>query len=261
MRPYESAAHFDRELSLAAEIQRSMLPAALPALDGYSFWVLWQPAFQVGGDIYDFQMLPSGELFLLVGDVAGKGIPAALGMVSLAGMVPAVLQQTGSDLTSFLRTINTYMCRCASRGGRFATLLAATLDPEAHRLMLVDAGHEAAFIRRHDGRLENLCPSRRSLPLGVLANVEAEAVEFELRPGDVVVMATDGITGATSSVGAEYGAARLAETVALAQPDAAGLGEAVWRNVKTFVGSLAVQDDATLICFSRDLPKAIVRQS
>jgi len=242
-----------REFELAAEVQRSMLPDTVPTASGYSFWAWWQPWSHVGGDIYDFHTLPSGEIIMLVGDVAGKGLAAALGMASLAGMVPLALEQTGADLTRFASALNRSFFRWASRANMFATLLAAALDPVAHQLGVLSAGHGSGLIRRKDGTLEDLYPIEQTgLPLGVSGESSYEAVRFEMNPGDAVVITSDGVMNAVNATGEEYGIPRLKEVLACTEPHAGRLGEAVLAGVNAFTGGRQMEDDVVVVCFARE---------
>src|ERR1700687_1593648 len=119
----ELSAKIQMNIELAADVQRSMLPLSVPTVPGYSFWVHWQPELSVGGDIYDFQVLKTGEILVLAGDVAGKGLAAALSMVSLAAIIPIVLEQTGNNLTEFVSALNKSVHRWLSRVDRFVTLI------------------------------------------------------------------------------------------------------------------------------------------
>jgi phosphoserine phosphatase RsbU/P len=241
-----------RELELAVEVQRSMLPERLPTARGYSFWVSWQPASSVSGDLYDFQILKNGEILFLAADVAGKGFPAAIGMASVAGMVPLVVDQAGADLPAFVSVLNTMVYRWASRANRFVTLIAVALDCVAHRMRVVNAGHRAGVIRHHDGVLENLCPDRHTgLALGVTGKSRYSELEFRLGLGDAVVIVSDGITNSTNANGEVYGTSRLFEAVPRTEPEAAKLGEALLANVRAFMGTGELQDDIVVICIAR----------
>src|SRR5262249_42030838 len=110
------------------------------------------------------------------------------------------------------------------------------------------------LLRRQNGTVEDLCPNQFSgLPLGVMARPDFQSITFELGPGDVVVMASDGITGAVNDSGHKYGSSRLNEIVEQSDPQAMNLGEAVMTSVKTFTGGLQIRDDVVMVCFSREL--------
>src|SRR6516225_4492740 len=102
MADLDFAAKMERELQMAAEVQWSMLPAAVPEVPNYSFWACWEPALPVGGDMYEFCRLPTGEILVVVADVGGKGLAAAIGMAALAGVVPVLWEQHSPNLTRFV---------------------------------------------------------------------------------------------------------------------------------------------------------------
>lgn len=247
MRDIESVA---RDMELAAEAQRSMLPQTLPVVPGYSFWVYWKPAHTVGGDMYGFHTLPTGEILLLVADVAGKGLVAALGMASLVAMVPLALEQAGADLPRFLDVLNrTWRC-----DGRFVALVAVALDPVAHRLRVANAFHPTGLICRYDGTLENLCPREEAgTPLGVFEGFTYTSQVFEMLSGDAIVIASDGVTNAVNATAEEYGTSRLTQVLGRTEPQAKSLGEAVLVDVNAFTGELGFQDDVVIVCCSRTL--------
>jgi sigma-B regulation protein RsbU (phosphoserine phosphatase) len=206
----------------------------------------------VGGDMYDFYTLETGQVLLLAADVAGKWFGAAMGMASLAGMIPLVLEQTGADLTGFVSALNKRVFRWASRVNRFVALIAVVLDPAAHRLRVVNAAFPTGIIRRHDATLENLCADQEAgVPLGVLGESHYREVAFALGPGDAVVIASDGIINATNATGEVYGSSRFNEVLARTEPVAEKLGKAILGSVKSFTGALRVDDDVVMVCFSR----------
>jgi len=173
-----------------------MLPDSVPLLPGYSFWAAWEPDFFVGGDLYDFQTLPTGEILMLVADVAGKHIPASLGMAFLAGMIPFAVEQTGADITKFVAALNDGFFRWTTRTDRFVSLVAVALNPVTHQFRMVDAAHTGpAIIRRRDGTVASLCSTQHAgFPLGVAKGLSYEALSFHVRAGDSILIASDGIT-------------------------------------------------------------------
>ena len=243
-----------RELQLAADVQRSMLPNTLPVVPGYSIWAWWQPAFEVGGDLYDIHVLTTGEILIVLADVAGKGLAAAMGMASLAATIPLLLQHAKADLTAFVGALNKSVARWATPVDRFVSLMAVLLDPVRHELNVVNAASSGpALIRRQNGSIENLADDQHAdFPLGVLDAIQYRVVQVAVEPGDFVLITTDGITNSANVAGEEYGTMRLLDALARASPPAGKLGEAVLESIGAFVGIPRVQDDATMVCFGRD---------
>ena len=111
MRNYKSLEHMQLDLNDAVAVQRAMLPVTVPSVPGYSFWVSWEPDLPLGGDLYQFHTLSTGEVLAVIGDVSGKGIPAALAMASVSGLIPFVFEHSGVDLTRFISSLNRSICR------------------------------------------------------------------------------------------------------------------------------------------------------
>jgi sigma-B regulation protein RsbU (phosphoserine phosphatase) len=178
------------ELSRAAEIQADLLPGKAPVLDGWDLAARCVPASKVGGDFYDWQYLPRETLSLTVGDVMGKGIPAALLMAS----VRAVLRAGGprGSPAAAVQTAATVLADDLSRSGAFITLFHAQLELATGRLRYVDAGHGYVRLWRAGGGIEKL--PAKGLPLGVLDDEVYEEGIVTMHPGDVLLIYSDGLT-------------------------------------------------------------------
>lgn len=180
------------ELLRAAEIQADLLPGESPELDGWELAARCVPSREVGGDFYDWQQLTPGLLSVTVGDVMGKGMPAALLMTSIRVVLRAVGRYSFPAWT--VQTAAATLASDLTRSGSFVTLFHAQLDLTTGRLRYVDAGHGYVLFRRADGRHETL--PARGLPLGVLDDeVYAEGV-VTMEPGDVLIIYSDGLTQA-----------------------------------------------------------------
>jgi serine phosphatase RsbU (regulator of sigma subunit) len=180
------------ELGRAAEVQADLLPPNDPVVPGFELAARCVPAGEVGGDFYDWQQLSPTLLGLTVGDVMGKGIPAALMMATVRAALRAAALQNGpaSAMQTAARTLDQDLTRFRS----FVTLFHAQLDVTAARLTYVDAGHGYVLFRRADGTLEELRPW--GLPLGILTDEVYEEGSILLNPGDVLVVYSDGLTEA-----------------------------------------------------------------
>jgi phosphoserine phosphatase RsbU/P len=179
------------ELARAAEVQAELLPRETPKLPGFEIAARCLPAREVGGDFYDWQQLP-GTLSLTVGDVMGKGMPAAL----LMATVRAVLRAVGSQHSpsSAVQFASRALDRDLARSNAFVTLFHAQLDLSSARLRYVDAGHGHVMFLRADGSFEELKPW--GLPLGVLSDEQYAEGTVEFEPGDLLVVYSDGLTDA-----------------------------------------------------------------
>lgn len=185
---------FNRDMEIAAQVQLSFLPSAPPTLEGYEFADFYDAAQSIGGDYFDFVRLPDGRIALIIGDVAGKGIPAALLMARLHASVRYHLFSALSA-DKAITSLNAEMSNCAL-GYRFITLSIAVLDPVRHEVQLASAGHLPPIVRR-DGRPAEFVGHRESgMPLGVMAEQTYGSLTIPLEPNDTIVFYTDGITEA-----------------------------------------------------------------
>jgi phosphoserine phosphatase RsbU/P len=230
-----------RDEADARLVQRSLLPQALPAPDGYQLSAAWRPAQGYGGDCYDVAPLESGLLAVSIADVAGKGLPAALVMSNLQAAVRAFGDGAASPRDVCTR-VNRLLCRHMI-SGRFVSFCYARLDCDSRRITWANAGHNPPLLLRDDGTVDCLAPS--GLVLGVQEDATYDERTLELRPGDRLVFYTDGITEAMTADGEEYGEARLVES-ARRHATVPALSDALLSDVLAFTGG-ALQDDATLI--------------
>jgi sigma-B regulation protein RsbU (phosphoserine phosphatase) len=197
----------EREMQVAAEIQRQILPKGAPAVAGYQLVGWNRPARQVGGDYYDLLALPDGRVELVVGDVSGKGIPAALMVSTLHSALRLLLDQAGFG-PSLLERMNRHILE-SSMANKFITLIIAELEPWSGVLRYLNAGHNPGFLVRTDSRVEEL--SAGGVPLGLLPDSRYQPREVMVEPGDVVCFYSDGITEALSIDDEEFGNERLIE--------------------------------------------------
>jgi hypothetical protein len=210
----------ERDLQLARQVQFSLLPAECPAWPGYQFFAYYQSAHEVGGDYYDFVELPNGRLAIVVADVAGKGVSAALLMAKLAGELKYHLSCDSPRVA--VARLNASLCDSAS--GRFITLLLAILERATHRLTVINAGHLAPLLRRRSGAVEAIGAAQRGVALGILPGREYAEVQADIEPGDAWFVFTDGFTEAINSRDELYGVVRITEQLARPPSGAHGWG-------------------------------------
>jgi serine phosphatase RsbU (regulator of sigma subunit)/pSer/pThr/pTyr-binding forkhead associated (FHA) protein len=239
-----------REMELAKEVQRGFLPSRFPTVPGYEFHACYEPASSVGGDYYGFVELPDQRLAITLGDVSGKGMPAALLMARLSSDIRfAALTERdpGSAVTSVNRSIGE-----AAMSDRFVTLLYMVIDLKSHTLWVVNAGHMPPIIRRSGGAIEELGEDVAGLPLNVSPDPDCrfEAAVTKLGPGDLVVAYTDGVSEAASPSGELFGIARLRSIVSGSRSPQAAVTEAV-SAAHAFAAGGRQGDDITLLCFAR----------
>lgn len=180
------------ELRRAAEVQLSLLPDRPPVVEGFEVAAYCLPARQVGGDFYDWQIAADGSLNLMLGDVMGKGMPAALLMATVRAAVRAVAAHHAP--IESLTVVERVLADDLERSSSFVTLFLARLTSADGRVSFVDAGHGLAFVVRATGVVQRLGP--RSLPLGVLTGSSFEPGSVTLDPGDALVVFSDGLPDA-----------------------------------------------------------------
>ncbi len=239
----------ERDLELARRMQRALLPARPPQVPGYVFFDYYQSARQVGGDYYDYVELPDGRFAVIVGDVAGKGVSAALLMARLSADVRFMLASE-ADPAVAVEKINNGFAN-ADWQDKFVTMIVAVVDPMSHKLSLVNAGHMAPLLRRKGGTVEEVGEEEAGLPLGVASDMSYEAVHRELEPGDFVTVFTDGFSEAMNESRDLYGLERLMEQVSSSAVSVGDLGQHILDDVNKFVDGYAQSDDMCLACFGR----------
>lgn len=240
-----------RELAFAREVQHGFLPRTSPSVPGYEFWSYYEAAGEVGGDHYDFVPLPDGRQAVVVADVSGKGVPAALLMARVSSDAKVALVLHPDDPAKALTALNRTVCE-AELYERFITLSASVLDPRTHRVRTASAGHMSPIVRRRDGStVEPVTDHERSFALGVMPNAEYRCVEFELAQGESVVAYSDGISEAMNVQELQYSTARLRERIGALNSSAAEVGDAIVRDVRAFASGRPQHDDMTLVIFRR----------
>jgi serine phosphatase RsbU (regulator of sigma subunit) len=239
----------ERDLDLARRMQRALLPSQPPEVPGYCFFDYYQSARQVGGDYYDYVLLPDDRFAVIVGDVAGKGVSAALLMARLSSDVRFLLASE-ADPAKAVEKIN-FGFSNTDWQDKFVTMIVAVVDPKLHRLSLVNAGHMAPLLRRNGGVIEAVGEDTAGLPLGVAADMRYEAEHRTLEPGDFVTIFTDGFSEAMNAERDLYGLERLMEQVATSAVSVNDLGKHILEDVSKFVDGYAQSDDMCLACFGR----------
>ena len=196
----------ERELRVAREVQRELLPRAAPPVAGLELAGVCRPAIAVGGDYYDYLQDRDGRLGLVIADVSGKGVSAALLMASLQASVRSRFP-TAETPGSLAADLNEALLGSSS-AARYATAFVATFDRETRRLAYTNAGHLPAILVRGQ---ETARGDEGGMPIGLFEGATYETDARTLAPGDLLALFTDGVTEAPAPDGEEFGAARLAE--------------------------------------------------
>jgi len=238
-----------RDMELARQMQRTLLPSKPPQVPGYFFFDYYQAARQVGGDYFDYVPLPGGRYAVIVGDVAGKGVPAALMMARLSADVRFSLASE-PDPAKAIQQINEGFAH-HDWSDRFVTMIAAVLNPKSGELIMINAGHMAPLLRRRGGTVEEIGEDAAGLPLGVATGYEYQAYRHVLEPGDVVTMFTDGFSEAMNGERELYGLQRLKDQISAPAGNMADFGRQILDDVRDFVNGVDQSDDMCLVCFGR----------
>src|SRR5215217_462684 len=202
----------EQELRVARSIQHASLPKEVPQLQGWKISPYYRPAREVGGDFYDFHLLPEGRLGLVVGDATGKGVPAALVMSTTCGMLQLAAQSLDSSSPGeILSRVNEALFARIPQN-MFVTCFYAILDPGSASLSYANAGHDLPYLRRRGGDCEEL--RARGMPLGLMSKMSYEEREAPLGEGDSVLFYSDGLVEAHDPKGEMFGFPRLRALVA-----------------------------------------------
>jgi serine phosphatase RsbU (regulator of sigma subunit) len=238
-----------REMEAATQIQRSFLPGERPQVPGFQFFDHYVSAGQVGGDYYDYVPLPDGRLAVTVGDVAGKGVTAALLMARLSATARFCLA-TAPTPAAAVGQINAAVKR-ACGDGRFITLVVGVIDVRAHAITLANAGHPPPLRRRADRTVEEVGAGVAGIPLGVFDRPYDE-ITVPVEPGDLFVLYSDGVTETRNPQGDLYGPERLRAVLRQVSTNATEAGEAILADVQRFADGRPPGDDLTLVCICRE---------
>lgn len=236
-----------RALKLAGTVQQRMMPRAVPAMGALDVHGACVPSKELGGDFYDLFELRGG-LGVVIGDVVGKGVPAALLMSAVKASFRAHADVVG-ELGEVMSRVNEGLCRDTTVS-EFATLWAGRIDPETLELCSVSAGHEPPVIVR-DGELIELPTG--GLVAGVLPDQHYEQIRTQLEPGDTLVAYTDGLMDAQNFGGDRWGRSRLLETIREAVTEASDADSAEWIrrrvfwSLRQYVGLAKQTDDETMV--------------
>jgi PAS domain S-box-containing protein len=236
----------EQELHVARLIQQTLLPKSVPDLPGYDVAAYYQPATEVGGDFYDFLELEDGHLGLLVGDATGHGMPAALLMATTRGMLRAGAQTSDSP-SEVLERVNNSLCPDIPPN-MFVTCLTAFLDSTSGQLQYANAGHDLPYLRHADGVSELRATG---MPLGIMPNMRYEQKEITLKPGESVLLYSDGLVEAHDSQHEMFGIPRMERLIGR-HPGGATLMDFLLAEMERFTGEdWEQEDDITLLTLQR----------
>jgi serine phosphatase RsbU (regulator of sigma subunit) len=242
-------ARVEHELCLAQDIQQSLLPKELPALPAWQVTAAYRPARAVGGDFYDFLRFDDGRVGLVIGDVAGKGMPAAL-VMAVATTLLRGLADAGQTPGQVLQRVNQVLNRDLP-SGVFVTCLYAILEPDSGRLIFANAGHNLPYLHTTTGVT---ALRATGMPLGLMADMIYEEQVATIPAGATVLFYSDGLVEAHNARRELFGGQRLRTFICNQKEQAATLAETLLNSLREFTGDDAEQeDDITLVALTRSL--------
>ena len=239
-----------RDLEIAREIQTWLVPSKPPEVAGADIAFATRPQNSVAGDYYDAFYPNEAErekLMVVIADVAGKSVPAALLMATLQASLRTIAGEN-APLADLVARLNRYACAHSLNGLRFTTAVLSEYNPTSRRMTYVNAGHNAPILRRANGSLEHLDVG--GLPLGIRAEGNYETASLELQPGDALIFFTDGVVEAFNQAGEEFGNERWLSSIRnLPGWDAHQTLQYLMKQVDQFVGATRQSDDITCLVF------------
>ncbi len=233
----------DRQMKLAGEVQRRMLPQSAPRVPNLAIGMIYEPTYEIGGDFYDFIRMADGRTAVAIADIAGKGMPASLQMASLRSAL-RVHCSSGRTAREIIEETNRVFVR-DTLTGEFATVFFGVIDPQTGVLEYLDAGHNPPFLVRR-GRIE---PLQVTGPVvGIFENAKFESRQIRLREGDALVLYTDGIIEAMNFDHEQFGLDRFRRSIRkFAKLRVQAMAENILWDVRRFVGLAPQSDDTTLV--------------
>lgn len=239
----------DSEMQIARNVQHALLPDELPQVEDYEFFASYEAAQAVGGDYYDIIKFDDDKVCLAFGDVAGKGVPAAIVMSRLSSVVRSTMAFV-KDVGVAIGEINNHMCAKAVEG-RFVTMVLMMLDLKTHELTLVNAGHMSPIFLKPDKTVEEFSDETVGLPIGVMEDYPYDVVSRVIGPGEIATVYTDGVSEAMNFENELYGIEHLKSVIISSPASAAEIGKIVLADVKRHANGRPQNDDITLMCFGR----------
>jgi len=236
------------ELSIAKSIQASSLPDVFPPFPErkeFDIFASMEPAKEVGGDFYDFYFIDDDHFMFLIADVSGKGVPAALFMMTTKTLINNI-SMVGYEPQKLIETINDKICS-SNKQGFFVTVFASILNVKTGKMTCINCGHNLPLIKRANGAFEYL-KLDSNVALGVFPEYKFNIYETQLNPGDMIFTYTDGITEAMNSEGELFGETKLIDSLnTIDETDTRTISEKIKSNVKTFTGGITQSDDITML--------------
>jgi serine phosphatase RsbU (regulator of sigma subunit)/pSer/pThr/pTyr-binding forkhead associated (FHA) protein len=239
----------ERDLQLAREVQQAFLPREAPDLPDYTFHSYYRAANQIGGDYYDYVPLPNGNLAVIVADVVGHGVAAAMLMAKLSAEARYSLASEAEPAVAVTK-LNHRLGQLNLN--RFVTFILVVIAPKSHEVTIVNAGHMAPMLRHANGTVEDLGQAEAGIPLGIINDFEYKQTLMTLQPGELLTLYTDGLDEAANAIGEQYSIERMRKRVQAADGTPVGTGESLITDIRDHITGCPQDDDMCLVIFRRD---------
>lgn len=239
----------ERDLEVATQIQLSFLPSQTPRVPCYEFSDHYESAHHVGGDYFDYVALSDSRVAVALGDVAGKGIPAALLMARLSSLARFHLltKPTAAEAVTGLNS----EIASTGLGHRFITFLVAIIDSKSNQITIANAGHFPPLLRDTHGEIRELAKDVAGMPLGILRDQVFQEKTIPFHTGDILTLYTDGVTEAMNPQNEMYGRTRLSQFLSQSTNSIDELIDGIVADVDQFCEGRAQRDDMCLVCIRR----------
>jgi len=235
----------EKELDIARSIQKSFLPSEIKELCGVKISAFMQPAKFVAGDLYDIVAVGAKRMGVFIGDVSGKGVPASLIMAQTISLF-RIFSRTHPEAAQVLGALNKEFY--GKFQGRFVTCLYIVIDPQGSIAEVASAGHAPVLVYRKSNNALTEIELSAKMPLGIMEDLEYNAVSFEVKAGDKIIVFTDGLTEARDREGREFGLENIRNTISKhAHASAQNLADSLKEEVAKFAKGAEQHDDITLI--------------
>ncbi len=239
----------ERDMELGNEVQNRILPQERPKVPAYQFFDFYKPAQSIGGDYYDYVQLEDGRWAIIVADVVGHGIPAALLMVKFSAEARFALanEKTPVDVIQRLNNSITELSL-----DRFITMVLAIFDPKTHEFSIVNAGHNPPLLRKKDGQVTHPDQEQSGFPIGIVPDAEYPEFKLKLEPGETLSLFTDGMFECANESEEQFGINRLIRTIQKCPTGMPGkVGIEIVETVEDFSVTNEQLDDMCLVCVGR----------
>jgi serine phosphatase RsbU (regulator of sigma subunit) len=229
-------------------VQQAFVPNQPLKVPGYGFFHFYNPMLQVGGDYFDYVHLQDGRIAIVVADVTGHGIAAAMFMAKVSSETRFALA-TIADPAQAISVLNERLSQLMVE--RFVTMVVTILDPETGEVVVVNAGHMAPIVRTRTGELVEPSKEESGLALGIIDAEVYQAAKFTLEPGELFALYTDGINESVDEKGNQFTIERMMSLIASSEPVVHNVGQTIINQVTAHVGKAAPFDDMCLVVVGR----------